>query len=299
MIYTLGESLMDVIHSYDGATVSKPGGSMLNVAVSLSRAGNEVVLVSELGDDATGRQLLEFLKDNHVKTNFVTVYKYCNTSKAIATLDKNSKPSYTFQKAYPNERGLPKPPTFSKNDILILGSMYSRDPEIEHDLEQYLAAAKRGGALIVYDPNVRHNHQLKKEAGKTMLLKNFKFAEIIKGSDEDFHNIFELSAPEKMKDALLKINNSALICITLGAEGSMAYYKGIEAEFAPKRIKPISTIGAGDAFTAGIINFISAHKLAGNLEDLTEKELKEMLKEGSRFSSLVCQSFENYIPEQN
>ena len=101
MIYTLGESLLDVITSNDGNTVSKPGGSLLNVSISLSRSGKNVSLISEVGDDQTGRQLIKFLHENGVNTNLVTIYKNCSTSKALATLDNNLKPAYTFQKAYP------------------------------------------------------------------------------------------------------------------------------------------------------------------------------------------------------
>jgi fructokinase len=250
-----------------------------------------------MGDDEAGSQLLKFLKDNHVNTDFVAIYKNCSTSKAIATLDKDSKPSYTFQKAYPSERRLRKPPPFTENDMLILGSMYSRDPEIEAFLDQYLLAAKRGGAVIVYDPNVRHNHQLKAESGKRMLFKNINYADIIKGSDEDFDNIFQLQIPSQIKDALLALNKDALICLTLGAGGSKAYYKDIESEFIPERIKPVSTIGAGDAFTAGLVNFILKKHLA-NQKKLSENDLKNILQEASRFASIVCLSLDNYIPEQ-
>ncbi len=110
MIYTLGESLMDIITSIDGNTIAKPGGSLLNVSVSLSRAGKDVSLISEIGDDETGSQLIRFLHENGVNTDFITIYKNNQTSKALALLDENSKPSYTFQKAYPVIRSLANPP---------------------------------------------------------------------------------------------------------------------------------------------------------------------------------------------
>ena len=296
MIYTLGESLMDVIHTHDGKTVYTPGGSMLNVAVSLSRSGNAVTLVSELGDDETGQQLLEFLHKKNIQSEFVTIYEQCSTSKAIATLDENANPSYLFQKSYPSVRKLHNPPIFTTDDILILGSMYSRDPAIKDYLNQYLNAAKRGGAMIVYDPNVRHNHQLKEEKAKKMLLKNFTNADVIKGSNEDFFNIFQLSDPVEIKEVLQKMNKHALICVTLGAKGSKAYYKDLVAEFIPGKIETVSTIGAGDAFTAGMVSFMVNNTLSLTLNKLTENDLKNIIQEGSRFASLVCRSFGNYVP---
>jgi fructokinase len=296
MIYTLGESLMDVISMPDGKTVSKPGGSLLNVSVSLGRSGKAVSLVSEIGYDPTGRQLMAFLHENGVSTDLITIYENAKTSKALATLDENSKPSYTFQKAYPEIRSLTLPRVFTENDMLILGSMYSRDPEIEKEIDACLHAAKRGGAFIVYDPNVRHNHQLKKKASKKMLLKNLAFADIIKGSDEDFYNIFKLTSLTEIKNALCRINREALIFITSGEKGSAAFYKDMEQWFVPDKIKAVSTIGAGDAYTAGIVNAIIDQDLISDLKKITEQQIQKMMSEGSQFAALVCQSMDNFIP---
>lgn len=295
MIYTLGESLMDIITTHDGLTIAKPGGSMLNVSVSLGRAGKEVSLISEIGDDETGSELIGFLHENAISTDFVTIYENNQTSKALALLDENSKPSYTFQKAYPNTRWLAKPPAFTENDILVLGSMYSRDPEIEDDLDAYLTAAKRGGALIVYDPNVRHNHQLKNETSREMLLKNLAFAHIIKGSDEDFSNIFNTDSIQKIKEEVFRIKQNALLIITLGADGCIAFIN--ERMFKKPALKThvISTIGAGDAFTAGLVNAFIDQEANDHLK-LSDVGIESMMAEASQFSSLVCQSMDNYIP---
>lgn len=287
---------MDIITSIDGKTISKPGGSLLNVSVSLSRAGKDVSLISEIGDDETGSQLIRFLHENGVNTDFITIYKNNQTSKALALLDENSKPSYTFHKAYPNIRSLVKPPIFAKNDILVLGSMYSRDPEIERDLDTYLKEAKRGGVLIVYDPNVRHNHQLKNDASREMLIKNLVFADIIKGSDEDFSNIFNTASVSSIKEEVFSINKNALLIITLGENGSLAFYGERKFEEPALQTDVISTIGAGDAFTAGVVNAFIDQNLSGDLTCLTEMHIENILTEGTKHSSVVCSSMDNYIP---
>lgn len=286
---------MDIITTYEGNTMAKPGGSLLNVSVSLRRAGKDVSLISETGDDETGNQLIEFLHINGINTDYVTIYRNCPTSKALARLDENSKPSYTFQKAYPTVRSLADPPVFTENDILIMGSMYSRDPEIEYDLDTYLKAAKRGGALIVYDPNVRHNHQLRNEASREMLLKNFAYADIIKGSDEDFSNIFNSVSIQKVKEEVFSINNNALLFVTLGAAGSIAFYGDKKFKSSVLKTHVVSTIGAGDAFTAGLVNAFIDQEASDHLE-FSDALIEGMLAEGSQFSSLVCQSVDNYIP---
>ncbi len=150
--------------------------------------------------------------------------------------------------------------------------------------------------MIVYDPNVRHNHQLKNEGSREMLIKNLAFADIIKGSDEDFSNIFEETEIEKMKAELFKINKDALIVITQGKNGSTAFFKNNKKSLIAKKIKVISTIGAGDAYTAGLVNSIIDQGLTNDFRNLTEDNLSKLMGEGSRFSSLVCQTMDNYIP---
>jgi len=296
MIYTLGESLIDIITDVDGKTVSKPGGSLLNVSVSLGRSGKEVSLISEIGDDRAGRRLINFLSDNGVSTRLVKKYSGSKTSVAKATLDEHQKPDYVFFKDYPAKRSLPESPEFTDQDIFIFGSMYSRDLDIKDDINSYLESVKRGGALIVYDPNVRDKHQLRHADSREMLLKNLACADVIKGSDEDFTNIFELNSVLEFKDELRKINSRAMIVITLGEEGSVVYYKDIILEMPSVKTKVVSTIGAGDAFTAGMVNSIIDQDLLNSFDALSEDHLKNILQEGTRFSSLVCRTMDNYIP---
>ena len=98
MIYTLGESLMDVIKMPNGKTVSKPGGSLLNVSVSLGRSGKVVSLISEIGDDETGNQLIEFLHINGINTDYVTIYKNVQLQKPWPVWIKTPNPVTLFKK---------------------------------------------------------------------------------------------------------------------------------------------------------------------------------------------------------
>ncbi len=294
MIYTLGESLMDIIITSDGQTEEKPGGSMLNVAVSLGRAGKEVSLVSEIGDDRTGQILIDFLKENGVSTHLVRKYAGGKTSVARATLDENQKPDYIFTKAYPEQRSLPDPPEFTQQDVLIFGSMYACDPHIYKDINAYLESAQRGGALIVYDPNIRQGNNIKHK--NKLLFQNLAYADVIKGSDEDFMYIFRMDAVVAIKYELRKVNKRALIIITLGEKGSVVILKNIMLEFPAIKTTVLSTIGAGDAFTAGVVNSLIDQDLFDGFNVVSESHLKKILMEGTRFSSMVCRTMDNYIP---
>lgn len=296
MIYTLGESLIDIIFKTTDALVAKPGGSMLNTSVSLGRSGVEVSLISELGDDETANIILEFLKKNNTETEFIKKYYHQNTSVALAFLNDQKVPSFSIYKSYPEKRRLIFPAEFTDADILVYGSLYSLDPAIRNDVVHILAAAKRGGAVLCYDPNIRH-HNLKDSKIRQALEENINFANIVKGSDEDFKNIFGNRMVDEYYAEIIKINKEAVFIYTKGADGVSGFHRDNFIDLPAYKTNVVSTIGAGDAFNAGIVFYLS--KLKGKREKIKEmsrEEFGKMLESGLLFSSAVCSTMDNYVP---
>ncbi len=298
MIYTLGESLLDIIIDTAGNTVAKPGGAMLNVAVSLARAGNKVALITETGDDLTGKQIINFLSANGVLTELVTAYQNEKSSLALAFLDENKKPHYAFYKNYPQKRSLKMPEHFSSGDILLFGSLYALDQKISPHISKTIQKVAAAGGLVIYDPNIRKNDNL--SADKSIIERYIAKARIIKGSDEDFENIFNTRTSEKVAAAVQKINRHAILFITLGAQGAVAFFEDKKYSMPAPEIKAVSTVGAGDGFSAGIIH---ALQRSGNsperLTRLSPDTIKQLLKSGIDFATQVCMSEENYIKPKN
>jgi len=297
MIYTLGESLLDIIiNSIDNATV-KPGGAMLNTAVSIGRSKLKVALITELGDDDTSNLITSFLKSNNVSSEYINLYSNNNTSLALAFLDENKKPKYTFIKNYPNSRKFAKIPIFNTDDILLFGSMYSIDEQIRKNILSIITNANKNNSIIIYDPNIRNANHLTNPVLMDALLHNIKISHIIKGSDEDFTNIFKSSNIQIQIAELRKINRNALIIITLGADGVIADLDGQTTKLPAIKTNVVSTVGAGDAFNAGIIFVIFKLKLRRNdLMKISDNQLKQILRSGLQFSSKVCATLDNYIP---
>ncbi|MBU3927393.1 MAG: carbohydrate kinase, partial [Bacteroidetes bacterium] len=75
MNYTLGESLLDIIFTNLNDVAAKPGGSMLNAAVSLGRMNLPVTHISEMGSNMVAELMLDFLEKNGVNTDYITQYK--------------------------------------------------------------------------------------------------------------------------------------------------------------------------------------------------------------------------------
>jgi fructokinase len=255
-----------------------------------------VSLISELGDDRTSVFIIDFLKTNGVKTSFIKKYYHNNTSLALAYLDKDKKPDYSFYKSYPQNRRLLCPPNFSSEDILLFGSLYSLDVSLRNELKAVLIAAKRGGAFICYDPNIRHHQTLEDETTKAVLKENLVLADLIKGSDEDFENIFGPLSFEEIFEEVRKINPAAPLIITRGAAGVVAFSQDFKLELPAIPVEPVSTIGAGDAFNAGLAFALQKngfHK--ERQEEFSKNQMELLLQSGLSFSASVCESVDNYI----
>ena len=122
-------------------------------------------------------------------------------------------------------------------------------------------------------------------------------ASIIRGSDEDFQNIFGASSPDKAWDVIKNYCNCMVY--TASSEGVFVRTTNFEGRFTVRKIKPVSTIGAGDNFNAGMIaaiykNGITRDQLAEMGEDMWSK----VISSGVDFASDVCMSYENYISEE-
>jgi len=300
MVYTLGEMLLDVITEKEIPREryiqhGHAGGAMLNTAVSLSRSGIKTTLISETGDDEIATFLLNFLNNNRVQTNCIKQYRNTLTSVALARLDTRKKPTYTFLKNYPRLRSLVSPERFQAGDILLFGSLYALDPAIRPAIGKIQTKARNTGSLILYDPNIRQAEQLSDEKRKTALYENLQTADIIKGSDEDFDAVFGRQTPEKHVATLQNLNPGAVIFLTLGAKGALVSWKKQMLIKPAKTVPVVSTIGAGDGFNAGVIAGIVHRGLSKAQLPL---HLESLLDSGISFSTAVCGSKDNYIPNK-
>lgn len=297
-IFTIGETIYDIIFKQGQPVAAKPGGSMLNTAVSLGRCGLKVEMITELGQDKVGQTVLEFLAANGVSTSFIRPVDGFKTPVALAFLDENGNADYSFYIKYPENRLdylLPEP---KKGDVVLFGSFYSLDPPIRQKIVSFLEKAKLDGAFIIYDPNIRKNHL--EEIRKLMHLveKNIALADIVRGSDEDFENLFGTNNTDAVFVHIQEAGSKAVI-ITRSKEGVDLMTSSIKLHANVPAIRPVSTIGAGDAFNAGVVYGLVHQSLTGNRsKKIDEKTWMELINYGIIFATDVCQSYDNYISKE-
>ena len=295
-IIAFGESLLDVIYGQDQQAAVIPGGSVLNTSVSLARSGIEVQLMTEYAPDGPGEVLRKFLLNEEINLDYSCIYPDGKTSLAFAVLDDQAKASYTFYKHLPEKRFDIALPDFDAASVFLFGSIASTSAELETVLNKLLANALAEDCIIFYDPNFRKAAWSVDSALKRRIERNFSAADIIRGSDEDFVNLFGSSNIHEVWKQL-KPSRDQLLMITRGDQDVEVLSKHFHKKFPVNPTNVVSTIGAGDAFNAGFLSALARNgysKSTGRILD--EKLVGTCVQQGIRYASAVCSSRLNYIP---
>lgn len=294
-VFGIGETIFDIIFDKENIPQSgKPGGSVFNALISLGRKEIDCSFISEVGNDKLGGVIKQFLTDNNVDSHHVCAFDEGKTPLALAFLDENSNAQYQFYKDYPAQRLQFDMPEISPDDIVLLGSYFALNPVLRNQVKAFLEHAKASKATIYYDVNFRSTHSHEAEELMPTIIENFRYADIVKGSDEDFFNMFGTSDWRSVYHNHIKQHCNIFIC-TEGANGATAMIGDTEVHIDGKKITPLSTVGAGDSFNAGTIYGLLLNDLTPHHIYEQPKSILEALKHGIDFSAQVCQSYDNYI----
>ncbi len=296
-IFAIGETVFDIIFKNGRPVASTPGGSMLNAAVSLGRLGLDVYFISEFGKDKVGNIVDSFLNENGVKTNYTHHYENHPSSLALGFLDKNNNAEYSFYKHYPEKRLDITFPQLTREDIIVFGSFYGIDPAIHVRLKPFLQHAKAKNAIVIYDPNFRASHVSELEIYRPIMMGNFGFADIVKGSDEDFAYIF---GAKNIEDAWQAVKDMCDILVyTANKDNVRLSLSGVQDSYEVTPLQPVSTIGAGDTFNAGLIYGLVTQDInRDNLKTMNTDRRTTIIRDAIRFAGHVCMSYDNYISKE-
>jgi fructokinase len=296
-VIAIGETVLDILFR-DGRVVNScPGGSMLNAAVSLGRAGNKVVLLTETGTDAPGRMIRDFLAGNGVELSQAWNGEHLKTTLALAVLDNSGDATYSFYRDEQKGGKIKFSAIPEENDIVLFGSYYSVSDEPREELVRFLELAHSKGAMVIYDPNFRKPHLDELERLIPRIIENLSFADLARGSDEDFLSIF---AARNVQQAFVHIRDAGCkrLIYTKNKEGAELMTETLNIAVAVPAIQTVSTIGAGDSFNAGIIHSILKHQvITRNLDELDREKWGAILRTGVQFASDVCTGWDNFISQ--
>lgn len=289
MIYCLGNTNYDIVFDPEGLHSGTPGGSKLNTAVSLGRMQLPVSFISRVGNDELGMRIASFLKKNNVDISRFFLNDGYKTNLALAFLDDERNASYLHYGREDTSFQTPQI-SFQSPDYLLFGSVFAIAKPTDQIAEEILKQAASANALRIYDPNMRKKIRLKRGNYAEMTLKRMKQAHIIKLSDEDLH------AMNMSLDYLRRHTKGKYLMLTQREKEVLFFSEDLELQVKPSAIKPVSTIGAGDGFNAGLIAALHRkNTTAATLTELTAEDWKRVIAMGNEVAGNVCMQKENYI----
>jgi len=295
VLTVIGEALVDLVRdpAADGYREA-PGGSPFNVAIGLARLGNRTSLMARLSDDRYGLMLRSTAAAEGVELQAAPRAAERATV-ATATVNAAGQVTYGFdmdgtadwQWTAAELREL-SPGT----ELLHFGSIASWTPPGAAriaDLVRYLRAG--GSVLISYDPNVRPAVFGGRVRGIEMLERSVRGAHVVKASREDLEWLYPEIAPADVAARWSRLG-AKLVVVTDGAEGATAY-RGARAPLhrPGRRVTVVDTIGAGDAFTAGLLTGLVRRCLHRNrrLERISDGALADIIDEAVLVSAITCE----------
>jgi len=295
----LGGTSIDLIQSFGwekeggGLVFSAAiGGSITNSAVISAKLGLKTALLSKLGNDSLGDFATEFLSRCGIDVKGVVKSSRINTPLAMAKIDKSGTARYVFYKNPPKDSmvAIKDAPGYLLDTCKAFhtGSSYSYQKETFEETIKFIKYLRKRDVFISYDPNIRPGNITEKTSVKNRVLKLLGLADLAKISEVDLEYLTGCKCHEKGLSKLCKSVKCGIV-LTLGSKG--AIYCSPNWEFPVRRmvvvqafkVKVADTIGAGDAFMAGLIyKFIKQGK-AGFFENMESNMIF-----ASAVSAIIC-----------
>ncbi|MER5551773.1 PfkB family carbohydrate kinase [Streptomyces sp. NPDC002793] len=284
-VLVLGEALVDLVPvAGDGGVRSAQfGGAPANVAVGLARLGTPASFAGGLGGDGFARMIEDRMRAAGVDLGL------CERSglpTALAVAEPgDAGTGYHFHLQDTATFRLPDLSTRAAGfgAVYVGGLAAVVEPSASAVRATALAAVEH--SLLVVDPNVRQDRTLGADHGSATLRELCGLAHVVKASDEDLERLWPGTDPEETCRKLAAPGR--LVVLTRGAEGSTAYTATGPPVSAPAvPVEVVNTIGAGDAFTAGLLSRMGA--LGTFTATPTPEEVRDMLSFAARAAASVC-----------
>ncbi len=292
MIVVCGEALIDLVPlGVDGGYSARPGGSPANVAVGLGRLGVPVQLLSRLAADPLGRRLAAHVRAAHVDTSLSAV-SAAPTTLAVVTLDDDGKAEYAFYVDGAADGGWrveDLPAALPDGAPLhVSGSLALAVPSMG-DAVQALLVRERGRRVLALDPNVRPRLARDEQALRARLDAWLPLVDLVKVSSDDLAWLAP-GVPVEEVAADWRSRGPALVVVTRGEDGVHARTAGGATDLPGPDVDVVDTVGAGDAFMAGLLCALLADgDLAPvALPALDPQALRAALAFAQRVAALTC-----------
>lgn len=292
-VVALGELLIDFTEngiSGQGNPIyeANPGGAPCNVLSMLSKAGRKTAFIGKVGKDLFGNRLKAVLSEVGIDTSNLIVDEDVRTTLAFVETFPGGDRDFSFYRNPGADMMLREEELHTQlladTRIFHFGTLSMTHEEVRRATKKAVDTAKKSGALISFDPNLRPPLWKSLEEAKEQTAYGLSKCDILKISDNE---IQWFTGEEDFDAGIQKLRSRykiPLIVLSMGRDGSRAYYKDLRVEAAPfLQDATIETTGAGDTFGACCLHYV----LKYGLDNLDEEKLHEMLTFANGAASII------------
>ncbi len=292
-VVALGELLVDFTEngiSEQGNPIyeANPGGAPCNVLAMLTKLGRRTAFIGKVGKDIFGNRLRMTLGESGIDTANLIMDGEVHTTLAFVETFEDGDRDFSFYRNPGADMMLKESEVdmdlIESTNIFHFGTLSMTHKGVREATKKAVAGAKKAGAVISFDPNLREPLWNSMEDARLQMDYGFSQCDVLKISD----NEIQWFTGEKDYDAgvrkLREQYDIPLILLSMGKEGSRAYYKGMRVEVkAFLQEKTIETTGAGDTFGGCCLHYI----LQNGLYNFDEETLTEMLTFANAAASII------------
>ena len=292
-VIALGELLIDFIQngiSEQGNLLfeANPGGAPCNLLSMLAKLGHKTAFIGKVGKDSFGKKLQEVLAQVGIDTAYLARDEEVPTTLALVHTLPDGDRDFSFYRNPGADMRLTKEEipkeVIEDSKIFHFGTLSMTHEGVREATKKALKMAKEAGVMISFDPNLRPPLWENLEIAREQVLYGLTFCDILKISDNEIQWLTGEEDYTLGVQWILERYQIPLILVSMGREGSRAYYKGEMVEVpAFLQKNTIDTTGAGDTFGGCILHFICEY----GLENLTKEQLKEMLRFANTAAAIV------------
>lgn len=264
-----------------------PGGAPCNVLAMLNKLGRKTAFIGKVGEDQFGRLLKGTIDELGIETKGLILDKEIHTTLAFVHTFPDGDREFSFYRKPGADMMLTEDEVdydlIRQSRIFHFGTLSMTDEPVRSATKKALEVAKEAGCLITFDPNLRPPLWNSLDDAKKQMEYGFQYCDMLKISDNEIQFV---SGKEDYDEGIRYLQdkyNIPLIFLTMGKDGSRAYYKDMRVERKGFQVKAIETTGAGDTFCGCSIHGLLTH----GLEGLTEENLGDMLTYANAGAALI------------
>lgn len=291
-VIALGEFLIDFTmngQSEQGNNMFEacPGGAPCNVLALLNKMGKKTAFIGKVGKDQFGALLRDTITEAGIDASNLMVDENVNTTLAFVHTFPDGDREFSFYRNPGADMMLTadevNPEVVKDTKVFHFGTLSMTHEGVREATKKAVETAKANGCLVSFDPNLRPPLWSSLDLAKEQMEYGFGKCDILKISDNEIQFVSGKEDYDEGIAYLQETYNIPLILLTMGKDGSRAYYKGMRVERPGFSVKAIETTGAGDTFCGSSLNYLVDH----DFENLTEEQLGEMLTFANAAAALV------------